>query len=170
MAKTKNIHTATTRDGVTHKRTSEGRVYTHCVAVRQSYAHALAEANRVDAKSDARNFAWYAESAAQTVGVEYQPKTWAERGSTLRTTPTAQTIARAQAILAGCATVAEWSEAQRAQRVANVEANKAAGQFDRWSVLGWCGREDLARKLLNGDAAKPYYAEAEILPATVVTK
>lgn len=64
----------------------------------------------------------------------------------------------------GCNSAAEYMAKKRADRVAEVEAKKAAGHYDKFEALTWCGRIDLAHKQLRTGWA--YYTDLQILEVT----
>jgi hypothetical protein len=165
----KNIHTATLPNGKTVTRTSSsGRAYEFCVAVRESYATALAIASRRDDKTDRSNYEYHIEQAQRTPG-EY-PQFNQFNGKTYMVAVTEAQHAGHVAAIAGCSSAAEYGEARRAERIAKVEARKAAGAFEAWGVYGWQSRRDLADKAKASALAGGYNAEAVILPVTMVTK
>jgi hypothetical protein len=156
MAKSKNIHTATLPNGETATRTSENRTYTHCVATRANYPRALAVADRLD-EQDRKNFDYYLSCHEGRHPHAYSQFTNA--GERARWSEIAAFGSRDA-----------YAAHLRQERLAQLEADRLAGNFERWSVLGWNGSERLAMAAANTARSGGYYAEVVILPATVVTK
>lgn len=155
-----NKHTATDRNGLVHTRNSQGRAYTHCVAVRPSYERALAEAQK-GWKNAASDYAYFAERAAGRLE-QYR---WEDEGQfAIRL---ANEVKHAQEQIAGCANAAEYVEKTRAEMIARVEARKAKGYYDTFEVIGWNGRLDLAQKEAARQHGRADLAEVCILEATV---
>lgn len=164
MAKGKKFE-AVMPDGRIAKRSSENRTYTYCVAVRLSYAAALKFAMSPDwEKCERRNFAYYASCAAgdneNAVSRPGDPE-WKVKSA-----------ARAREM--GERYVAEYGDAdtyvsrQLAARVAGVNVRNAAGAYEKWDVVGWNSRLDLAQKLRARELSKGRAAEAVILEAKQV--
>ena len=126
--------------GVVHTRTSASRTYSHAVIGRRSYDRALASAKAYRNP----NYEYYRSIADGTSRhlVAYSWETAEEHAARYAK-------ARAEAVeeLDGAESAEAYIAAERAKRVASVEAKKAAGKFGEWSVLGWAGRPDLADKL-----------------------
>jgi hypothetical protein len=74
-------------------------------------------------------------------------------------------VARAQEIRTTCPTKADYVAELRATFRAVVAQNYANGVYDRWEIVGWCGRPDLAHKLAASTLARGYHAEAKVLEA-----
>ena len=51
-------------------------------------------------------------------------------------------------------TLAEYQAELLAEKQAEIAEQEAAGYYDRWFDFGWCGRLDLAEKLLNQTSAR----------------
>ena len=154
-----NKHTAVLPDGTVATRNSKNRVYPYCVAVREGYDHALALAKML-IESDRSNYAyykakldgtskWLAKSQWETDEV------YAER--------IAKELAEAEAEVGDCETAANYQRKLIERRVARVEANRAKGYYDKWGVLGWTSRLDLAQASAASARAKGYLAEAVII-------
>lgn len=47
--------------------------------------------------------------------------------------------------------------------LANIEKKRAEGFYDKWIVIGWCGRHDLASKLASKTDSDPYFTDTRIL-------
>jgi len=137
----KTVFTATDAAGFVHIRKTE-RSYSHTVVYLPSYDRDMAHADR-NIKEDGSNWRFYADRVA----------TGATRFLTNAEERAAEYASEAQAI-AG----------ERAKRVAFVRKREADGYYDKWQNAGWCGRPDLAAKLL-ADTQK-WTARAVILPAT----
>ena len=124
----RTTYTAIDPAGRTHTRTTASRSYTHTVVSKRSYQAALADAqSKQSYDMDLRNFKFYAENA------DRHPERVAGH------------------------TPESYAEAQRAARVASVEAQKAKGFFDEYVNWGWCGRADLALKLLAKAQGSTWY-------------
>jgi hypothetical protein len=167
---TKNIHTATLPDGTVAKRTStSGRVYLFCVASRPSYDFALKRASKLS-ETDADNYAYHLQVIAEG-GRTYETQ-WRDESNEDFAVRCAKRADDALASNEGATSAAEYQAIKRDQRVAAVEANKAAGHYETWGVTGWQSRADLAQKELAKVAANVWLgvAEAKIIPVTMVTK
>lgn len=133
-------------DGSFATRSSQSKVYTFCVAVRDSYENALKVAG-AHYDVDASNYKYYVR--------ELNPATQVYAHSPSYLADIAKKIE-------GIASAKEFMAAEAARRVAYVEARKADGYYDRWGVLGWCSRHDLAIKLANSQGSSAHFAEAAI--------
>jgi hypothetical protein len=158
---TKTTYLITTPDGATHKRTSDSRLYTHAVVGRHDYQAALASAQKLN-KMDGQNFQYYIEVIAGT-HEHAQKHSWEtdEQHANNR----AADIARKTAEIAGCTDAQAYMVMKRDQAVAHVEAQKAAGYYDTFGALTWCGRPDLAAKQVAKHAG--YYLDVQAIPVTV---
>jgi len=154
MPKTKL--SATLPDGTIATRTT-ARTYTHVVAVRRSYESALDVAVRQSA-GDLDNYAHYAAFLDGTSRF-LAKRSW--QSDAEHAASCAWDIARATAAIDGATSADEYAAARKAQRIADVEARKAAGNFDTWSAEAWAGRLDLAQKAAS---PKPWFAEMRIVP------
>lgn len=163
-----NKHTATAPDGSIMKRTSANRVYSHVTVGRPSYEHAVAEAKAESYRAtDKRNFAYYAEIAAQTPGVARTIHVdGCARPWSYEKAETAEEIAAAVAKLAGATSGEEFHAIEQERRLAKVEEAKARGAFASWVDLGWSSSAALAAKNAASHRSG-YYAEVVVLPATV---
>lgn len=132
-------------------RTSTSRSYTHAIIVRPSYEAALKGANQPHGWA-ADNFAYYQR--------ELDPATRRFSHSDANLSEMAEVVAKH-------GTAAAYVEALRLEAVAQVEARKAEGYYDRFQAVTWCGRLDLAQKALCQYQAKEYYAEARMVPTQV---
>lgn len=171
MAKTKYF--AIDANGVEHTRSSE-RVYTHTVVYKASYEHALASAMSKEwDKQEARNFAYYValanrthEHAQYVRSTAYHPSYTAVQIDAMEARKQAEIekrIVDAAERIKGFADAAAWCAAERADRVAGVEKNKAEGYYDKWFNAGWNGRLGLAQTLANkcSNAAEVQILEAK---------
>lgn len=159
---TKIKHSATGPNGETFTRTSKTRSYTHMAIGRPSYDAAVARANSPESiKGDRRNFAHY--NAFLNGTSEFLPRKSWERDDAAFEARVATDIARATSALAGCTDADSYAEAKRLARVADVEASKASGVFDRFVDLGWSSRFDLAQKVAASAGAM--YAETRVIEA-----
>jgi len=143
-------------NGVEHKRKTD-RVYTHAVVVRPSYEFDLAQADR-DWEVDGRNWQFYVKMARDGFSGAAPQYNW-ETPEYLEKTK-AEYAERAAAF----SNVQEAIAAGRAKRVSNVEKAKANGEYDKYGVLGFNGRLDLAQKAASA-AQGGRWAEVKILPA-----
>lgn len=174
---TKHIYTAIDIDGIEHKRTStsrgEGKPYSHTVVVKGGYERAMAGATGDwHPKQDARNYAYYvAISEGNDPHARLTVYKSLARGDTQEAIDAeiayndrenTRRFEEAKAEV-GNHTVQSYIAAQLAERIAHVEARKAAGEFDTWHNAGWCGRLDLAQKLAATKAALGY--AVAVLPA-----
>ena len=128
-------YTATDANGTTHTRGTT-RAYTHCVVAKESHEDALTAARSGWAKTDAKNFAYYTELVYGTAVPSH-----------CGTPFTAKWIADAASCIAGFSSAAEYCAAQQAERIARIEAKQAAGGYNTFRTLGFCGSHELARKL-----------------------
>jgi hypothetical protein len=143
MAKTR--YTATDANGVIHTRNSD-RVYTHTVVYLNDYDAALAGAHTKSwAQLDRSNFEYYQKLVS---------------GNHSYTHVSEKEIASAKEKLEATPTVELYLAAELAARVARIEANKANGYYKQYFNAGWCGRLDLAQKLVSK------YQYGEILSVT----
>ena len=157
----KKIYTAVSPDGQTHKRTTADRTYTHTVVARWNYDEHLRRAGdaSIHADNDKSNYNYYVR--------ELDP-------ATRKWTHSESELAGFTANIEGIANEADYLEAQIVKRIAKIEADKAAGEFDKYRNMGWCGRRDLAQKLLHDTIGKTgihgggnYYVDAVILDAAL---
>lgn len=158
-----NRHTATDANGKVHTRNSKGRVYTHCVAIRFSYEHALAQAKKpyIHAASDYAYFAAYIDGTS-----DYLVKqSW--QSDEQHAADVARHVANAKANIGSAKSVEEYIANGVARAVADVEKSKASGYYDAWQVIGWNGRPDLAEKEAARQRARASVAEVAILEAVL---
>ncbi len=169
----RNKFTATDAAGVVHTRTSDNRTYSHTVVVLPSYEFDLARANRADLKSEARTFAYYQAIAAGNDPYPGRCFRSESRGDSAESiaeeqarvaAENAKRVADAQAVVAATPTAEAYSAAEKAKRVAHVEQYMAAGYFETWQNVGWCGRRDLAASLAR-KMTNPQHAKVETLEA-----
>ena len=156
-----NKHYAILPDGARARRTSKSRVYTHLVAYRPSYEYALAQAGIVHPYMRS-NHAYYVACA----------KGEHEHAVAPAGAPEWKVASAAHSRVKGEEYVAEYGEdLDRAMTkmirdaTAKVVAAKDEGYYQKWSVEGWCGRLDLAQKLLASVQSRASIAEARILEA-----
>lgn len=171
MAKA-NTFLATDPTGVVHKRTSQNRTYTHCVAYRPSYELNFADAKKPQ-RNDASNFAWHVERLAQSYESWLSEHAWRTKHYTdeQNRAEYAAEIERHTQNLRGATSVIEYSNARINERVAKIEQLKADGYYEKWIVEGWQGRPDLANKALaslrkRGSGGWFAISEAVILTVT----
>jgi len=144
--------------GVTHTRNSTSRTYSHAVIARRSYDSALASA---EARRDP-NYDYYRAIADGTSRhlVAYSYRTAEQHAARLKAV-----VATALAHLDGADSREAYVAAKRAEAVARVEADEAAGEFDGWAVLGWAGRPDLADKLAASSRNRGCWADVTVVEA-----
>ena len=144
--------------GVVHTRTSASRTYSHAVIARRRYASALASAEAYRSP----NYEYYRRLADGTSRrlVAYSWETAEQHAARY-----AKERAKAVEELDGAESAEAYIAAERAKAVAAVEADKAAGKFDEWSVLGWAGRPDLADKLAATSRGRSYWVDVTIVEA-----
>lgn len=157
----KTTHLATLPCGAIAKRVSASRVYPFVLAGRLSYDHALRHAkDPAWTKGDRDAFKFYAEEASREPGVPFTVHvTGCARPWSYDKTLSAQEIARSAERVAGH-TAETYAQERQADRAAKVEADKAAGVYNRWSALTWTSRRELAAKAQGGMHG---YAEFRIL-------
>jgi len=138
-------HTAIDPNGVKHTRTSQSRVYAYTVVARSNYARDVAMAGKLF-EQDRRNFDFYTKMVAWGGAYEGVKRSWE--------TPEyyAAETARYAAEVEKYKDRDTCAVMKRAERIADVEARKAAGHYDRYNSLGWCSRMDLAQKLAAGQS------------------
>lgn len=156
MPKTK--HTVTLPDGKTAQRVSQNRTYSHVVVCRTLYEVALRDADRIST-GDLGNYRFHREFVDGTS--RFLVRASYERDDAQFAARCAKDIARSVEELAGVDSAQAYAEAKRAERVAAVEAKRAAGGFDRWWAGSWSSRLDLAQKACGEFTG---YAETRVLP------
>jgi hypothetical protein len=153
MAKA-TAYTATASNGQVFTRNSH-RVYTHaCLALRSEAAdRALCDA---DWKVDGQNFD-YLVKIVETNGTIHNSFQTAEQ--------CAERAAKAKADIEAAGSRAGYIAACRARRVAKVDADKAAGAYEKFHLIGFAGRLDLAQKAFARDGKmyhKPEFVTVEV--------
>jgi len=142
----------------TFTRNSKSRRYSHCVIARPSEAEAE---RRIDShyavESGTRSYNYYCSDEAYSYN-------WigGDRKTVFGTTYHSPAEFKADfpdlpSFLTRC----------REERVADFEKARAAGEFDTYGCVGWCGRYDLAVKLLNKTLGT-YYDSVIILDAEIL--
>lgn len=154
-------YTVVLPDGTTASRKS-ARVYTHAVATRRSYEHSLAIAKSGGGWTKSN----YEHDAAIVDGTSRFLKRESWRSDEQHAAYVSDLIARATEALRGATSYEEWKAIRIAETVALVEDAKADGYYDRWTVEGYCGRLDLAQKLLAKEQGRSAIAEARIVEVT----
>lgn len=145
--------------GKKHTRTSQNRVYSHCVLTRRSETASLARATGADhARSDRNNFDYY---IALVNGTHKHCK------SLYSSDDPVKRIEDAKVSLNGATTFEAYSTAQQIARVEDILQRKSAGYFTAFEVAGWCGRRDLAEKLAATLRAKGRHDEVIIAEAQI---
>lgn len=133
-------------------RTSE-RTYSHVVIGRENYANDMKFAGSIH-PVDKSNFRYYQNISGPDKGAgEYK-------------FPISDTEAeRAREIIKKHGSADDYAKAMAAERVAKVNANKAAGKYDSLHAITWAGREDLAHKQVPGLSKN--FADVKVVPVTV---
>lgn len=137
-------------------RRKSDRTYTHAVVVRSSYENHLATAQALHG-TDAANYSYFVREASATVEQFLSRTPWHSEAQA------AHAIADAQEQIKGITTLDEYRAAKRAERIATVEAEKIAGRFDTFGVIGFCGRRELAESLAAQNRGKAWWAEVLIV-------
>lgn len=154
----KKTYIVTDPNGVEHTRKTD-RVYTHAVAVRASYEFDLAQAD-CDWPIDGDNWKFAVKMARDGFTGSAPQYSW----------ETEEYLASEKARYAerakSATTVQEAIAVARANRVAGVEKQKANGYYDKFGILGFNGRLDLAQKAAAA-AQGGRWAEVLILEATL---
>jgi hypothetical protein len=132
--------------GAIAKRVSKDRTYSHCVAVRPCFERYLAAINDLAAiECDAANFRYAFQVAGGHRAVSVQE------------------LDRCKALVQSHLNPNCYAEAERRRKIAALEARRAAGEFDRWSVVGWNGNARLAEKLAASQRSSGWCAEVRVL-------
>lgn len=63
-------------------------------------------------------------------------------------------------------TLVEYRNEWVAERMAKIEAHRQAGLYEKYNVVGWCGRPDLAVKSAASARAKAWNKDVKIIPVT----
>jgi hypothetical protein len=125
-------------DGKSAQRKSEHRTYSHAVIGRHSHA---TDRDRAEGNSaynaDIEAFRYYMSIAD---GTHEHAKSEFLVNSNRKNCETVAQFGTPQA----------YADHHRAERIAEVEAKKAAGYYDAWHALTWCGSLALAQKQLRG--------------------
>lgn len=151
-------------DGTVAKRSSQTRTYTHCVAIRESFEHALKRAE--DAPIRRLHEKNYRYDLACAAGM-HEHAQFAENDPAWKRASAERCIALAKATTARWGDdVESYLDERQQQEIAAVYAERDAGRFDRWGVVGWNSRLDLAEKEASRQRNIPANAEVVILEAT----
>lgn len=134
-----------THNGQTFTRATE-RIYTHAILVRSDYLLCRDSAIASAIEYARVNYAYYVKEA--------NPDTREHNHS-------AAELARYAEIAA--MTLDQFHLKARADAAASIEAKRAAGEYDRFGVLEWCGRNDLAHNALGKARQRGYYAEVVLV-------
>jgi len=149
-----NKHTAILPDGSVATRTSQNRVYTHCVAVRMDFEYAYEQAAKYgNWEVHKRNWEYFKREA--------DPATARHRNLGGKTS---ENLAE-QDRIAGL-TLTQYRAELTGQAIEEVLKAKDEGFYEKWQVVGWNGRLDLAQKLASQHSG-PSYAEVRIIEANV---
>ncbi|MBB5278684.1 hypothetical protein HNR26_004786 [Rhizobium rosettiformans] len=154
----KKTYIVTDPNGVQHTRKTD-RVYTHAVAVRASYEFDLAQAD-CDWAIDGDNWKFAVKMARDGFTGDAPKYSWE--------TPEYLESEKARYVSSATpySSVEEAIAGRRARRVAGVEKQKAEGYYDKFGILGFNGRLDLAQKAAAA-AQGGRWAEVLILEATL---
>jgi hypothetical protein len=139
--------------GKKHTRTSQNRVYAFAVIVRDGYEQALARAK--SSASDAqlrKNYAYYVALANGT-------------HEHCKFSDGPRYIAEAKQKIAGINSADEYIANVKATAVAAVEKAKTDGKYESYGVHSWCGRYDLAQKVVKAARAINHFDVIEIVEA-----
>lgn len=163
MTTTKHIATA---DGQTFTRTSKSRVYTHVVLAKASLDHQLAMvASKFTIDLHRSNHAFHVGNL--NPDCKLRPTWQSEASLAAEGQRYAQ---RAAEELEGTSTVEEYVAKKQAQSFARIEEDRLDGQYERWGVVGWCGRRDLADKLAATTLGRGYYGDVVVVEAQIVSE
>lgn len=144
----KHTYTATYA-GQTFTRKSD-RIYTHVVIATPSLASAIAHRHEeVNSNTFARNYAYFCREADK---------------ATRKYDHTPAEIEKFQKIAAQ--PFAEYRAARLAEWLGAIETERQKGFFEKYQVVGWAGRPDLAQKSAASAKAKPWNADVKIVPVT----
>jgi hypothetical protein len=151
-------------NGVVAKRSSQTRTYTHCVAIRESFEHALKSAEDAPARSlHEENYRYYLACAAgkhEHVQFAGDDTAWKKASAERR-------LAEAKRVTAKWGDdVESYLDERRQQEIAAVYAARDAGWFDCWGVVGWNSRLDLAEKEASHRRSREGVEDVVILEAT----
>lgn len=137
----KHTYQVTAPDGSTHTRTT-ARTYTHVVLAQHSE-----KADRVSAEwalkpnsCERRNFAYY-QAVAEGRHAHASSTSDKER-------------ARMGALVAGHENAAAYARHCYEKSIAAIETRKAAGYYDEYHAVAWCGRLDLAQNQVSYHRAR----------------
>jgi hypothetical protein len=149
-------------NGVIHTRKSRRHIYTHAVITRRSREAAEKWAREEPLPFVRHNYNYFAACAAGT-HEHVQPewfKCYGDRAEVHRF----YRIAEAKNFIARHPTFEEFVAHLREEELAAIEAT----DWSAWSVVGWCGRRDLAEKLAAAQRRNELIAEAMIVETFIV--
>ena len=158
--------------GVKHTRSSLSRVYSHTVVLRQSYEHDIAAAEAKDnAQQDRHNWDYYVAILTGRDPFPERPMTTPTMTPAKRDAEIGRAARRNADKLANAKKeignpylgLDAYLSRKHTERIALVERRRAEGYYDRWHNAGWCGRRELAEKLLASQRACAWVAEAVIV-------
>lgn len=152
--------TATLPDGTIATRTT-ARAYTHVSCGRRSYDEAMRRATKDWGDTDRSNFAYHTAYLDGTSRFLVQPS---YKSKEAHEADCARQIEASREELNGCTTVEDYRAMKRAAREEAVQAAHLRGDFDKWRVIGWASREDLAHKAASSENRNGYYAETRVVP------
>lgn len=140
--------------GVTHKRTSANRIYTHTVVgLPSSVKHAQLAMSVEARKMHRANFVYHSAYINGT-GHWLMKKDWeseVERADRDKLVVDAATKA-----LKGCSTADAYEAMKIDEALDLIKRRSAAGYYDAYQNFGWCGRYDLAAKLKSSSEGKDW--------------
>lgn len=171
MASEKYHYSLQDPQGVTHTRNSN-RVYTHAVIGRVSHAHAIkvwTEPSKQRLDVDRSNWGYY-NRLLGTNGFPHKPVTANLHESDERFAARKKYHEDdARKHIGDCTTFEEYLRSVLKHQLDRIEDSRASGYYDRFGVIGYCGRLDLAQKLLAGSQSG-YYEDLAIVELTVTEK
>lgn len=148
--------------GQVFTRNSKGRRYTHAVIARpsESYHRAQCDApyTQVAAKN---NWLYFSEDHHHRNGLTFG----AYDDGPVKTL--GHEFGSAAEFLATFPTVEGYILARIDDNIQRHEKRRADGDFDRYHCMGWCGRRDLAEKLLIKETNKGCWAEVRIVETEI---
>lgn len=159
-------HTATGPNGETFTRGSKTRRYSHVVIGRLSHDHAVAAAKSpLSQDNDRENFAHW--SGLADGSSRFLVRGSWERDDVLYAERVAREMREAVDRLNGATTAEAYAADRLRQRLAAVEARKAAGEYDLFRDLSWASRRDLADKAAGSARNGTLYADVRVVPAFI---
>ena len=138
-----------TFNGQTFTRKSE-RTYTHLVLATSNLEHAISSVHeRANSNTFLRDYQYYCREADETT----RKYSHSEKETALFKEIAAKALE-------------QHRQDVIAKDLATIEAHRLAGDFEKFNVVGWCGREDLAEKSASSARAKPWNDKVIVVPVT----